>query len=264
MAAKFGWTKSPVRDGVWTYKLKSWTHYHALITSEFLELSTFCWRGQRDASWRLQSSFDRKISLTENKLRTQLASQHLSRFKLAARGRRGFAPQRIESDNDWWALAQHNGMVTPLLDWTESPFVALYFAFEAAGDQKSRAVYALGNINAKLASLKRDGLESTAAILEKIRPMQDDNARLVSQAGLFTRLPLGMTVEDWIKENFEGDTRVPRLVKIILPEEGRDQCLLSLNRMNINHLSLFPDLFGAGEHCNKALSIDKYASSERL
>ena len=170
----------------------------------------------------------------------------------------------MEADNEWWALAQHNGMVTPLLDWTESPYAALYFAFEKDTQTTERAVFGLGNLTAKLKEIKSAGIEKTIPLLEIIRPLRDDNARLVSQAGLFTRLPLGLTVEDWVLESFVGDLEVPRLVKIIMPNEGREQCLVTLNRMNINHLSLFPDLYGAGEHCNKALSIPQYAASARL
>jgi hypothetical protein len=251
-------------DGVWNYKLSSWRQFHELILDAFLERPSFVWRGQRKASWALESSLGRALKGVAIKKQNQLANGHLTRFKLASRGRRGFAPQKLDSDNDWWALAQHNGMVTPLLDWTESPYVALYFAFEQESDTTERAVYGLGNLSSKLREIESAGLGYVSPPLEFVRPMRDDNARLVSQSGLFTRLPLGITVGEWVRKNFEGDEETPRLVKITMPDDGRDDCLVTLNRMNINHLSLFPDLFGAGEHCNKALRIAKYSSSARL
>ena len=251
-------------NGVWTYRSTSWKQFHELIVDEFLERPSFVWRGQRKSSWPLDSSLGRALKNIVVKKQNQLANDHLTRFKLASRGRRGLAPQKLDTDNDWWALAQHNGMVTPLLDWTESPFVALYFAFEQETDTNERAVYGLGNLNAKLREIKDAGLESVSPPLEFVRPMRDDNARLVSQSGLFTRLPLGLTVEEWVRDNFKDESESPRLVKVVMPDAGREDCLVTLNRMNINHLSLFPDLFGAGEHCNKALRISKYASSARL
>ncbi len=258
------WSDPTIKDGIWTYTLVSWKYFHDLVTQEFLRTPNFVWRGQRVAEWPLQSSFDRSVPLADSRKRGQAASRHLARFKLASRGRRGFAPQKIEKDNEWWAIAQHNGMVTPLLDWTESPFVALYFAFEKVTKRGERAVYGLGNLAGKLRELERGEISRAFPSLELIRPLQDDNARLVSQAGLFTRLPLGLTVEAWVGMNFMADTSVPRLVKVVIPDDGREECLLTLNRMNINHLSLFPDLYGAGEHCNKALKLPNYAASSRL
>ena len=48
------------------------------------------------------------------------------------------------------------------------------------------------------------------------------------------------------------------LVKVLIPNKDRDDSLRSLNRMNINHLSLFPDLAGASMFCNLHSEVDRY------
>jgi len=188
------------------------------------------------------------------------AKRHLDAFKLASRGRRGNNPSKPESDDDWWALAQHHGMATPLLDWTESPFAAMYFAFdkEHAPISDKRAIWALGSVNAKNREITAAHTGRSAPILAFIRPMQDENSRLVSQSGLFTRAPYGETVDSWIGKHFISHTAGAFLLKIVIPNRDRPDCLRTLTKMNINHLSLFPDLYGAGQHCNKRLSIEKY------
>jgi hypothetical protein len=151
-------------------------------------------------------------------------------------------------------------MFTPLLDWTESPFVALYFAMEENSPipQPDRAVWGLGYIRAKNTEIRNAPEGEVRTTLEIRRPMQDENTRLVSQSGLFTELPLGTTVEQWVRANFKGETTNAHLIKMTIPSAGRADCLRTLNRMNINHLSLFPDLYGAGKHCNDSLEIPKY------
>jgi hypothetical protein len=255
------WTKGGVVDGVIEVELASWKYFHDFVRQELLEYPQYVWRGQRDAAWELESSFDRTLTPKQVRTRRAIATRHLAKFKLATRGRRGATPSKITDDNEWWALGQHDGLATPLLDWTESPFVALYFAHEkplrpASGQ---RAVWALGSVAAKNKEIREGHLGSTRPpLLEFVRPQLDESARLVSQAGLFTRAPFGQTVDGWVRDHFSGKTRGAALIKISIPELGRTECLRTLNKMNINHLSLFPDVYGAAQHCNTALRIDKY------
>lgn len=265
MAKQARWAYKEIKNGILEVELSSWKYFHDYVRQEMLDYSHYIWRGHRDSNWKLESSLDRILRSKLPNLRAGFAQSHLDAFKLAARGRRGSNPAIIEDDNEWWALGQHHGLATPLLDWTESAFVALYFAFEkqARPDSGKRAVWAL---NSRVERLNKEITEAhTAAkssgnppILELIRPHQNDNARLVSQAGLFTKAPLGQTVDRWIEHNREGVTTSAFLLKLIFPDKERTECLRTLTKMNINHITLFPDLYGSGQHCNKMLQIEKY------
>lgn len=76
-------------------------------------------RGQANADHNLLPAMGREPSLLGREVAL------LNRFKQNAHAMLG---QQPESDWDWLFLARHHGLESRLLDWTESPLVALYFA----------------------------------------------------------------------------------------------------------------------------------------
>ena len=177
--------------------------------------------------------------------------QHLNAFKRALRGRRGPNPTPLAED-DYWALGQHHGLATPLLDLTRSPFAALFFAFEEPMiriDDKMttppfRGVYAL------LTATIESCVKRTEKPIRLVSPDGDANFRLISQSALFAKLPRNTDVEGYVHEQFKGESHDPTFTKIKIPNDDRDGCLVALNKMNINHMTLFPDIDGAARHVN--------------
>lgn len=248
--------------GIEEFKVDSWEEFMTFINS-ILKYRHFVWRGQTDSSWLLESTLDRALEKIEKTGDTKAINEHLERFKYAVRGRRGVNPPELKSDNDWWALSQHHGLLTPLLDWTKSPFVAAFFAFASSNKSSTdkRAIFGISQTTFVLKSnqiKKTHKSSSRPPIIEFIEPLSDENTRLVNQGGLFTRSPAGVDIESWVKANFAKDDDKVRMWKIIIPETERELILQSLNRMNINHASLFPDIYGASKFVNMDLEINNY------
>ena len=257
------WIRSDIVDGISTINISSWKYFNDFVDQELIDYRSYIFRGHAQDDWPLYSTLDRLLLKRSALKKRGLRGLHLRRFRFATRGRRGINPPVMESDNSWWALGQHHGLASPLLDWTTSPYVAAYFAFideNTRDDTGFRAIWALyrPSVNDKNKDIiKKTKKRDKPNILDIYLPMSHENPRLVTQGGLFTRID-GMSVEDWVRNKFKGNTENYVLFKMTVPSKDRDLCLRSLNRMNINHLSLFPDLYGASIYCNTDLIIKNY------
>lgn len=245
-------------------RLESWREFTQLLESEFFNRHgvQLVFRGHRRYDWGLMPTLGR---VTTNGIVTEaLADDQLDRFRRAVRGRLSDTAL-VDEPDELWSVGQHHGLMTPLLDWTYSPYVALFFAFQKEDDQDEkdnpyRAVYVLNK-----SFLVENEAETGIRVFE---PRKDHHGRLVNQAGLFTFSPFDATLENKLtnvladedgftdeelraaSEEDQPEILARYICKIYIKNEERDACVRHLRRMNVHHASLFPDLIGASEYCN--------------
>ncbi|MEM9387735.1 MAG: FRG domain-containing protein [Pseudomonadota bacterium] len=236
------------------YRVDDFEALRDLVENEMQGIERFVFRGQSDSQWRLETTLDRLIRNARSTGSKQgsldsFVEKHLNRFKLEIRGRRGDNPSKLEED-ELWALGQHYGLATPLLDWSQSPYISIFFALVDIVDPvRQRALWclnqeALDKVNLALSDERK---------LRLIFPDSDDNKRLLGQSGLFSKGPVMMDVERWVRENAASPIVSDAiLLKVDFPGDPvfRKSALKKLSLMNITHSTIFPDVSGASQHCN--------------
>jgi hypothetical protein len=248
-------------------KIESWEYLPTLLKDPFFNKKEFIFRGQRKYSWSLSPTLARVSG--DEVVRKEIAEQLLKDFKLKIRGRiKDYSI--LEDDNELWSVGQHHGLRTPLLDWTKSPFVALFFAFNEMDDEedlneeweeKSNKYRCLYVLDKKFVEQEKD-MDS----VQIFEPRMDDHGRLVSQDGVFTISEYNTTIEgeileyvsnqatfEFLEEEDQAEEMAQYICKIYIPNNGREECLKFLRKMNVHHASLFPDLIGASKHSNQLI-----------
>ncbi len=127
------------------------------LFAEFFDLPPqFLFRGVSRSSYELQCSLAR-VADAQSPL-GDIEDDALGEFK--ALSRRWLRDPPDDDDMlGWFAVMQHYGAPTRLLDWTASPFIGLFFALRTQGDETA-AVWTLNRSSAtkhhNVASVRRD------------------------------------------------------------------------------------------------------------
>jgi FRG domain len=264
-----------VSDKAKVVQTSSWEQLLGLIRAY---KPAWAFRGACSAAWELKTSLERLEAVPV---------YHAERYLLSAFQRRIHHyvddPPDLEDDLEWLALMQHHGAPTRLQDWTKSPYVALFFALEQAGDSTNdHALWAIdldwckqqafAKVPAPLPdptpldpneSMGKRGVFKTVFLRQQgqsitmVAPLQPFrmNQRLVIQQGLFL-VPGNPEVS--FEQNllaYEATQFQEHVHKIIVPRSKRHEILGALNKMNINRATLFPGIDGFAQSLGTNVQI---------
>ena len=144
-------------------------------------------RGHSSAFWNLNAGVHR-LSDTTTSVPEELIGRErwfLDEFKRRARA---FLPSPPTSDWEWLVLAQHFGLPTRLLDWTENPLVSLFFAVRDQNETANDGMIYAYHHGAKAIDLSSTSDPFSLDQIELVRPPHLDQ-RVIVQQSVFTAEP---------------------------------------------------------------------------
>ncbi|MGQ3096253.1 MAG: FRG domain-containing protein [Roseateles sp.] len=230
--------------------------------------NNYLFRGHADADWELQSSLERVLGnewTSENARKFEDLSLERFKSKFHLYDKENVQPT---SKLAWLSLMQHYGIPTRLIDFTESPYVALYFALESYQypSGKALSIYSLDysailkNSAAHIKSKDHGFDESSFSLWSRQDDIFDNtvdrfsydiawvtepkllNVRLDRQAGTFLLSGnRNMKIGEILGSSLYKDVDMN---KIEIPSELAPGLFALLRKMNITSKSIYGDLGG--------------------
>lgn len=220
-----------------------WDEFRRYVNRDLGSSGGFLFRGQEDSRWPLQSSLHRLNRYDLARYEIEVFPELLLRINSVSA-----EPYDLRHPDHFGAvlsLAQHHGFPTPLLDWTRSPYIAAFFAFERQQDQS------LQNGHARIFVLtnewRRDSLQYAhfghpSPVVAVREFAARNNPRHMPQQSVHTYV----NVEDvlgWVRL-VEGLNKKKYMTVIDIPLAQRNVVLKELEFMGVNAASMFPGIDG--------------------
>lgn len=225
-------------------------------------------RGQSSTDWSLQTSLGRELASSGLGWYqvAQLEREIMNRFWREAHRELepGVSSKRAISLNSW-PLMQHYGTPTRVLDWSLSPYVALYFAVEQRWEDDGALWWFSATAAQNLMSRKFGSghLDMERLLFES----GDDDVftlsspppsmlftyelhlavqRMGNQQSMFTVCLDPRADHALVLEELASYADGPHCGKLIVPKELKPELLRELQLMNVTGKAMFPGLDGLG------------------
>jgi len=169
----------------------------------------------------------------------------------------------------WWHLMQHFGAPTRLLDWTDSPYVAAYFAADTTNEEDDGVIWGVhGGLLGKAMRAQypegastAEGARRTGLYLNQDAPLALHFVRARIQAERMTAQQTACSVSPQILGDHGSvvagalEPELECYFKLILPAEQKPTFLLRLRRMNMTAHALFPGVDGLGRSVRELVNM---------
>ena len=175
-----------------------------------------------------------------------------TKFQRAARTRYSNCPSSDEDYPQWLFLMQHYGLPTRLLDWTESPLIATFFAVkdesESDGELWALNPYALNTSQIKmpiLVSTRHVELQTLLRAPFFLGAEQEEKVVAISTTEVDIRMLVQLstfTIHGTLKPLDQLEDANSFLHKFTIPANAKEILKRDLYNIGIRDHNLFPDL----------------------
>jgi hypothetical protein len=207
--------------------------------SDLFEMTTaqsnrsYVYRGEDSVSYKLRPKLGR-YKLDSSDDWKDAETNALREFK---RRSTPFLRSQLVHELEWMSLGQHHGLATRLLDWTENPLVAAFFALRNWERPGSRILYALDTTNFWHLEHYESPFEIKEVMLYEPSHL---SPRITAQHGVFSVHP-----------NPTKQFRHPQLERWRILDSAVIDIAFSLDSLGFNAESLFPGMDGIASRVNE-------------
>ena len=202
-------------------------------------------RGHGSCRWSLEAAVHRLTSNSNMGLEKRVAVERsiLNEFKRRARI---FLQSTPTSDWEWMVLAQHFGLPTRILDWTENPLVALYFSVRDGANLSNDGMLYAYHHGAQEIDIESASDPFTITQIELLRPPHLDQ-RVIAQQSVFTAEPPD------VRGREKSDVRYWHV-----SVNHKNEIRRELIKLGISESSLFPGLVSLAAEIKNDFFLDRF------